>query len=109
MVELKNNREHGYRILMDFGKIADTYYPHFIVEHFIVEQDDSAHSKVKFSKVKFSIDMRIIEGEVPVEITQEIISWAHNHYKELEESWLCLVDREISSKYNRRKNNLTAA
>lgn len=96
MVVLRNNREHGYRILMDFGKIADTYYPHFIVE-----QDEA--------QVKFSIDMRIIEGEVPVEITQEIISWAHNHYKELEESWLCLIDEEISSKYNRKNNNLNAA
>ena len=99
MVVLRTNRAHGYRILMDFGKIADTYYPHFIVE-----QDDPGHKTVKFS-----IDMRIIEGEVPVEITQELISWAHDHYKELEESWLCLIDREISSKYNRRKNSLTAA
>ena len=101
MVVLRNNREHGYRILMDFGKIADTYYPHFIVE-----RDDIDHDH---SQVKFSIDMRIIEGEVPVEITQDIISWAHTHYKELEESWLCLIDEEISSKFKRRKNNLTAA
>lgn len=99
MVTLRTNREHGYRILMDFGKIADTYYPHFIVE-----QDDPDHLSVKFS-----IDMRIIEGEVPVEITQEIISWAHDHYKELEESWLCLIDRELSSKYKRRNSKLTAA
>lgn len=96
MVVLRNQINEGYRILMDFGKIADTYYPHFIVEH-----DDS--------RVKFSIDMRIIEGEVPVDITQDIISWAHTHYKVLEESWLELIDLEISSKFHKRNNNLNAA
>jgi len=101
VVVLRNQINEGYKILMDFGKIADTYYPHFIVEH-----DDS---QSKNARVKFSIDMRIIDGEVPVDITQDIISWAHAHYKVLEESWLELIELEISSKFHRRNNNLNAA
>lgn len=91
---------------MDFGKIADTYYPHFIVEQ---DDQECETSRVKCSRVKFSIDMRIIEGEVPVDITQDIINWAHEHYKVLEESWLELIELEISSKFHRRNNNLNAA
>lgn len=96
MLVLNNHKNIDYRILMDFGKIADTYYPHFIVVY-------------KDTTVKFSIDMKIIDGELPVDLFEEVRTWANKNYRRLEKGWLHIIDEEINSKFHRKKSKLDAA
>jgi hypothetical protein len=77
------NNYKGFKIIMNFDKIHNYYYPHFDVVY-------------KDIKAKFAIDLSIMEmNNLPVNIANEVIDWAKKNEDELLRLWKGLVKRQI--------------
>ena len=72
-------------VLLTFGKIYGSYYPHFIVYY---------NNKT----AKIAIDRTLFEGVLPAEVANFLLDWAEKNYLELEAKWNEMMDREISYK-----------
>lgn len=71
------------RYYMEFEKILNLYYPHFIA----VYGDYS---------VKVALDLSIIDGELPEGQIHEVLNWAEKNNNFLQSMWGKLIKRKIN-------------
>ena len=80
-IAINNCKE--FKIIMNFDKIHNYYYPHFEVEY-------------ENTTAKFAIDLSIMEMKnLPVNIANDVIDWAKNNQDELLRQWKGLVKKQI--------------
>ena len=91
---IKDDKE--FTVSMNFGKILDSYYPHFDVNY-------------RGMNGKFAIDLSIIEGNLPTSVTYMVMGWARNNYRVLEEAWMSLLQERLTTISNGKNKNLSAA
>jgi hypothetical protein len=69
---------------MEFDKISNLYYPHFIAEY-------------GESTLRVAIDLSIIEGELPGGRIFEVINWAQKNNNLLQSMWEKLIKKKINN------------
>lgn len=74
---------NGIRYTMEFDKIANSYYPHFMAEY-------------RGQSMKVALDLTIIEGTFEEEAKfYEVITWAEKNNELLQSMWGKLIKKKI--------------